>query len=216
MDEQDILDNKYSIIKRLGSGGQAVVYLVKEKVSNNEYAAKMMEDEKNIEKEIRLNKKISSVNPPIPYVIRFINEGIGSFIRGGNNLENQKYYLFEYASKYNLLKYITIGQGFGEECGKLLFHKILLGVQAIHKIGIYHLDLKTDKIIIDKYYNPKICDFCLASDNSGKLTDSFGTDCYKPPQLFVKKKIYWGKSRCFLSWKFIIYYSCRTALFYIC
>ena len=87
MEEQDILDSKYFIIKRLGSGGQAVVYLVKEKGSNNEYAAKMMEDENNIENEIRLNKKFSSVNPPIPYVIRFINEGIGNFIRGGNKLE---------------------------------------------------------------------------------------------------------------------------------
>ena len=40
MESQDILDNKYSIIKRLGSGGQAVVYLVKEIGSDKEYAAK--------------------------------------------------------------------------------------------------------------------------------------------------------------------------------
>ena len=188
MESQDILDNKYSIIKRLGSGGQAVVYLVKEIGSDKEYAAKMMEDEENIEKEIRLNKKISSVNPPIPYVIRFETEGIGNFIRGENKLENQKYYLFEYASKYSLYKYIIISKGFGEECGKLLFHKILLGIQALHKIGIYHLDIKTENILIDKNYNPKICDFGLGSDDPGKLTDTSGTDCYKPPQLFEEKE----------------------------
>ena len=91
MAEQDTLDKKYSIIKRLGCGGEGVVYLVKEIDSNNEYAAKMMEKKKNVEKEIRLNKRISSVNPPIPYVIRFITEGKGDFIRGGNKLENQKY-----------------------------------------------------------------------------------------------------------------------------
>ena len=58
----------------------------------------------------------------------------------------------------------------------------------MHKIGIYHLDLKTENILIDKDYNPKIWDFGLASNNSGKLTDSFGTDCYKPPQLFEGKE----------------------------
>ena len=189
MENQDTLDNKYSIIKRLGSGGQAVVYLVKEKNSNNEYAAKMMENKKNVEKEIRLNKKISSVNPPIPYIIRFITEGTGDFIRGAKKLHNQKYYLFEYASKYSLYKYIRVsGEGFGEKCGKLLFYKILLGVQALHKIGIYHLDLKTENIVFDKDYNPKICDFGLASDNSGKLNDYSGTKRFKPPQFFEKKE----------------------------
>lgn len=189
MESQNILDNKYSIIKRLGSGGQAVVYLVKEIDSNNEYAAKMMEDDENIEREIRLNKKISSANPPIPYVIKLVNEGIGNFIRHGNILEGQKYYLFEYASKYSLYKYLKITEeGFGEKYGKLLFQKIVLGVQAIHKIGIYHLDLKTENILIDKNYNPKICDFGLGSDDSGKLTDTFGTDSYKPPQLFEEKE----------------------------
>ena len=189
MAEQDTLDKKYSIIKRLGCGGEGVVYLVKEIDSNNEYAAKMIEKKKNVEKEIRLNKKISSVNPPIPYVIRFITEGKGDFIRGGNKLENQKYYLFEYASKNSLYKYIRVSdEGFGEKCGKLLFHKILLGVQAIHKIGIYHLDLKTENIVFDKDYNPKICDFGLASDNSGKLTSISGTKRFKPPQLFEKKE----------------------------
>ena len=76
METEDSLGNDYSVIERLGSGGQAVVYLVKEKNSGIEYVAKLLEKEEYNDNEIRLNEKISNkINPPNPYIIRYFTHG---------------------------------------------------------------------------------------------------------------------------------------------
>ena len=77
---------------------------------------------------------------------------------------------------------------FEERYSKLIFKRILLGVQALHNAGIYHLDLKLENIVIDDACNPKICDFGFATDKDGQLTDIKGTKVYLPPQKLQKEK----------------------------
>lgn len=83
-------------------------------------------------------------------------------------------------------------EGFGEDCGKLLFYKILKGIQGCHEAGVYHLDIKIENIVVDQNYEPKICDFGLAKNKQGKLKCPRGTLAYKPPQL-IEKKEYTGE-----------------------
>ena len=77
MEYEDSLGDNYAVIKRLGSGGQASVYLVREINSGIEYVVKF--------NEILLNQAISTINPPNPYIIRY-------FINGHANLHEMENY----------------------------------------------------------------------------------------------------------------------------
>ena len=195
---QTIIDGKYLKIKRLGSGSEGVAYKVKEIKTGKKYVAKIMEFEetydedeiKENEKILQIKKKIfykiSNIKPPSPYIIGCIYAGKGNIIKN-DNIKNRNYFIFEYAKRGDLWKITQIGGGLGERCSKIIFKRILLGVQALHKAGIYHRDLKVDNIVLDKEYNPKICDFGLATDEKGVLNDGIGTINYKPPQKFEGK-----------------------------
>ena len=133
------------------------------------------------------------MNPPHPNVIRCITQSKGGIVRDGNLLKNRNYFIFEYAPKGDLWKITQLAGGFSERCAKPLFQKILLGVQALHNSGVYHLDLKVDNIVLDNDYNPKITDFGHASLQNGILTDNVGTKNCKPPQMFESPIRYTGE-----------------------
>ena len=141
---------------------------------------------KKIEEKIRMFKKILPIKSS--YIIRCYGEGKCEITKNDKVLKKRQYFIYEHAPNGDLWKYIAATGGFGERCSKLIFKKILLGVQALHQNGIYHLDLKIDNIVIDKNHNPKICDFGFAKDKQGKLKVFKGTKNYKAPQMFLKKE----------------------------
>ena len=206
MKEQKIIDNKYIKDRTLGSGGEGVAYLVLDKDTNLELVAKTIEQEgrkkekeyvknekfeKGIEEAKRMFYKIRSIESP--YIIRGITERKGEIRKNNELYKKRQYFIFEYASKGDLWKILSLSGGFEERYSKLIFKKILLGVKALHKAGIYHRDLKIDNIVIDNNYNPKICDFGFATDKKGILTDTCGTRDYNAPQKFEKKVEYSGE-----------------------
>lgn len=211
MEDGRIIDNQYIIKERIGSGGEGVAYLVRDIKSSDpelKLVAKILEFEDNeleeeyeeddmikkkINSAVEIFSRISKMNPQHENIIKCIYQNKGSITKNGNLIKHRNYFIFEYAEIGDLWKMITLTGGFGERCSKPIFKKILLGVQALHNIGIYHLDLKVDNILLDKYFNPKICDFGLAKMNNGILNFKLGTKNYKPPQMFLKPIKYTGK-----------------------
>ena len=112
---------------------------------------------------------------------------------GSKPESNKQYMVLEYASKGELFDYIYCsGSGLSEKHSKLIFHKILKGVQSIHNAGICHRDLKMQNILVDDKFNPKLCDFGFGAkisgeDGSGQLKDYLGTQNYAAPQIFLHK-----------------------------
>ena len=75
---------------------------------------------------------------------------------------------------------------------KIIFKKILEVVQAIHESGICHRDLKMNNILVDEFFNPKICDFGFATEIQGKdgsklLTEYLGTPNYAAPEMYESR-----------------------------
>ena len=185
-----MIDKKYIIIIKIGEGGFGKVYLAEDQTTKQKYAIKVInEANPDFQKEISILKKVSSLNNC--YIINLINSG-ESLIKKNSNVKSQ-YIILEYASKGDFFDYIeATKKGLEERYAKFIFRKILKGVQAIHESGFCHRDLKMENILLDEFFNPRICDFGLSAeiqgkDGSGKLTDFVGTKGYYAPEILERK-----------------------------
>ena len=191
--EEDSINNKYRILAKKGKGATSKVYLVEDKKDKKLYAAKVLKEfNSSFEKEIKILKKLSSLNNP--FIINLIEFGEGPVKAPEKPKRNAQYAILEYASKGTLFKYIACPKkGFSERHAKLIFHKILKGVQAIHNAGICHRDIKLENILLDDKFDPRICDFGFGTeikgkDGSGKLDEIVGTKKYCAPEIHMRRK----------------------------
>ena len=189
---ENSINNKYTILEKKGKGATAKVYLVEENTTKKHYAAKILiKIISSFEREVDILKRVSSLNNP--YIINLIDYGEGPVKLGSNPEETKQFAVLEYASKGVLFDYISLPkEGFPEKYAKLIFSKILKGIQACHTAGICHRDLKMENILVDDNFNPKICDFGFAADikgedGSGKLTQYLGTVNYAAPEIFLHR-----------------------------
>ena len=187
------INNRYTIKEKIGSGGYGKVYLVEDEIDKKIYAIKVLnKNTPSFGNEITIQKKLSSINNP--YIIKLIDFGESPIEIDSTSAENKQFAILEYASKGQLHDYIfNTENGLEEKYAKLIFKKILLGVQSIHNLGICHRDLKLENILLDESFNPKICDFGFATeikgkDGSGKLSDFLGTKSYAAPEIFLHKE----------------------------
>ena len=184
--------NKYNPLHKIGSGAFSNVYFTEDQTNNNHYAMKILKKlSPSFGKEILMHEEISSIKNP--YIINLIDYGIVRLKSKQIPAEQKQYAILEYASEGELFDYIynTIN-GLREKYAKLIFGKILKGVQAIHNLGICHRDLKMQNILMDQYFNPKICDFGFATklideDGSDKLNQFVGTLEYAAPEIILRR-----------------------------
>ena len=188
----------YRVLEEKGEGATSYVFEVEEQNTQKIYAAKIYKESNNCyynEKEIL--KYVKQKNSP--YIINLINDDDNEkiiIIRDNEQFQAKPYLILEYAPKGDLFSYIYFSKtGFGEEYGKLLFYKILKGVQACHEENICHRDLKVQNILVDennKNWNPKICDFGFAAFNKEQLKKKCGTFNYMAPEIFEEEQPYDG------------------------
>ena len=200
--KDDLIDNKYIIIKKEGSGLTSVVYKVKPINENSEIflAAKVMKiwGDKIIKlrkkspddfynKEIKIFNELKDKNIDSSYIINLKDNGKGEVNRK-NITSMHNYMILEYADRGCLYDYLYYpNDGLKEEYTKLIFYKILQGVKAFHDINICNRDIKLDNILLDINFNPKICDFGFAEINQKELKGRVGTTNYLAPEIFKSK-----------------------------
>ena len=86
--------------------------------------------------------------------------------------------------------------GYNERTIKTISSQLLLGLQALHKNGIIHCNLKPSNILIDEYGNLRLCDFKKSLKTSTmnmaqiKKNKSAMTPCYTAPELFQEDGMY--------------------------
>ena len=179
------IGDKYIVEKVLSyQTGEAYIYLVKKKLNDDKtYVAKISKyiESENLENEISKIKQLEKKK--CPYIIKYIDDGIITLKTDYEELEI-KYLILEYASNYDLGDYLMITKtGFGELYTKVIFYKILTGIQEIHKSKICHRDIKPDNIIFGENFIPKITDFGHCIKCTSKVKGNAGTRAYKAPEL---------------------------------
>ena len=185
---EESIDSKFKIIEKIGHGGTANVFLVKEINTSNIYAAKVLLENDSVfyEKEINILNSLKESNNP--YIANIIASGEGSIIRKNRPKNIKKYFVLEYLPKGELIDYISFPKsGLGELYSKYIFAKILNGIQSCHDKGICHRDLKLENILITNEYSPKLCDFGFATKNAPNLSEYIGTQDHAAPEVLMHK-----------------------------
>ena len=203
-ERQIILDNKYILLSRAGDGGFSKVYLAKkinDENENKKYAIKILKSDKSsvadkrcFSYEVDIFKELSKEKNK--YVPSLYDYGEGFISKDGKEINTKRLYLvIDYAEKKDLSLYLDkTSDGFEEDYARLIFKKILEGIQFCHNAKICHLDIKMDNILLDENFDPIITDFGLSIKIEGKeaiLQNGRGSPSYAAPEMYVKgaKKI---------------------------
>ena len=130
MQNQDNIDNIYTIINRINQGGFSFIYLVRNENNHNQYVAKVRinENQQAFNNELQMTTIAFGLNNP--NLIHLIGQGNGTISFGGNVENNRNYLILDYHQKGDLFDYIQIPhQGFIELHAKFIFDKIKILIQ---------------------------------------------------------------------------------------
>ena len=174
------INNRYEIIKSIGEGGMANVYLAQDTILNRQVAIKVLRgdlenDEKFIRRFQREAKSVSDLSHPNIVEVYDVGEE-----------DNQHYIVMEYIDGKTLKQLI-------QKRGALtvpevidIMTQITDGLTQAHEAYIIHRDIKPQNILILDNGIVKITDFGIAmSINATQLTQTnsvMGSVHYLPPE----------------------------------
>ena len=174
----------YKIIEKLGQGGMGVVYLAEDTKLDRKVAIKFLPTHISDNSEERLRfileaKASAALNHKNIATVYSIEEVDNS------QSENELFIVMEYIKGVELSEKIKSGVIPFDESIKIAT-QIAEGLEAAHKEGIIHRDIKSSNIMISESGNVKIMDFGLAKIRGGlKITQAgtnFGTITYMSPE----------------------------------
>jgi serine/threonine protein kinase len=178
-----VIAKRYRIVRPLGSGGMASVYLAEDIVlGESTVAIKILRQDRSARedvvqrflREVRLTHKINHEN-----VVRTFDFG-----QDGNTL----FYTMEYLAGSTLEAMLPESH---LPIPKILAiaKQLMRGLAAIHSVGIIHRDLKPANIIMQEGGKLKIADFGIARGGKSVLTvdsgEIVGTITYLAPETLV-------------------------------
>ena len=193
--ENTEIHERFIIQHKIGSGGFGKVYLVKLKNTEKKYALKLsykFQSINSFKREISILHTLGKIKSS--YILKLY--GFGKF--QAEDKIDRNYLVVDYAEKGDLYNFVKRGNGLEEQYAKLLFIKILQGIQFVHDSNICHLDIKVANILLDEKYNPIINDFGLSrqiKNSKGEvnlLKGQKGTKYMMCPEMFEEEKTYNG------------------------
>ena len=192
-----IFNDNYRIIKQIGEGTSAIVYLCESiKFPTEKYALKIIKDEffdkytkskSIVQKEIEIHEKL--IHPNVCMLHDYGEDGIVT-LPDGQQIKEIWYMLMEYVEGGNLYQFCKKQKkSKREENSKRLFVQLLDVIEYMHQNGICHRDIKLENILIDENFNIKVTDFGFSADsNIDKLKSYRGTIHYMAPEILHKKQ----------------------------
>lgn len=175
-----VLNERYKIIRTLGEGGMATVYLAKDLFLDREVAIKILrldlrDDSAALRRFHREAQALTELSNPHIVNIYDISEKNGL-----------QYLVMEYVPGTNLKEYIEKHHQLSYQRVVEIMMQILSAVKEAHSHGIIHRDLKPQNILIDLAGNIKITDFgiavAVAEDTMTRTNTLMGSVHYISPE----------------------------------
>lgn len=165
----EVLGNRYEIIRKLGGGGMAIVYLAKDVFLDRPVAVKVLREEYIGDQDYirRFHKEAKAVASLVhPNIVNIFDFGI-------NN--DRAFLVMEYVEGRTLKDLINEHAPLSEKQTAEIARQICLGVAAAHQKNIVHKDIKPHNILIEKNGTVKVTDFGIAqSAGNSTITHSKG------------------------------------------
>ena len=160
----DLIDGKYTVIDRIGSGSYGDVYKVKD-VRGNNYALKLLRlwevsNELHDSLVAKFDQEYKTGKLTSEYLIHSLDFGV---------VKGNPYLLMEYCSPGDLSELI------GKDLSQLpsFAHDILAGLHTLHSEGKVHRDLKPENVLIRNNGKAALTDFGVVGemDQSKRMSE---------------------------------------------
>jgi serine/threonine protein kinase len=183
------LNNTYELIKILGEGSTAKVWLARliEEPSKL-FAIKIMNA-----KFLKMESSICSVKKEIKILKGLDHEGIIKLLEFGDSgiitsesklFINQVFIVLEYVEGSLLFDLCKDNGAMGEDVGRYFLRQMIETMEYMNKKGVVHRDIKLENILVDKEMKLKFADFGFATNKCIDSLQSYrGTMSYMAPEI---------------------------------
>lgn len=194
------LASTHEVIKLLGKGGEGETWLVRDKATGEESAAKLIKRPipkaalAVIKREIKIQSDLGQghLNLVSADEVVLTKSHLGlimEYVPGGN--------MVQYVTKKRETKASRGGLCMDEDEARYYFLQLLNAIEYCHKNHVAHRDLKLDNTLLDGHKPPrvKLCDFGFAKhwlQTSNMNTMRIGTPEYMGPELISSRTGYDG------------------------
>ncbi|KAF3017211.1 Serine/threonine-protein kinase [Neopestalotiopsis sp. 37M] len=147
----------YSTIKIIGKGAFGEVKLVQKRADGQVYAMKSLIKTEMFKKDqlahVRAERDILAESDS-PWVVKLFTT-----FQDANFL----YMLMEFLPGGDLMTMLIKYEIFSEDITRFYIAEIVLAIEAVHKLGFIHRDIKPDNILLDRGGHVKLTDFGLST-----------------------------------------------------
>ena len=185
MKKQIIIDSRYQMMRKIGEGGMAKVYLAYDNIQEINVAIKVLRKE-NIQE-----KKIKNFKREADALSLLDDENIVKIYDVGEEGDIH-YIIYEYVEGMTLKDYIATCSPIVIEEVIEISRQIIAGLSHAHQRGVVHKDIKSQNILLDKNKKVKITDFGIADimdDDITKTQSVMGTPQYVAPEILNREKL---------------------------
>src|ERR687893_491944 len=178
---QQLVDNRYRLVRPLGSGGMADVYLAHDSILDRDIALKVMStryasDDEFVERFKREAQSAAALS----------HANIVSIFDRGESEDGTYYIAMEYLPGGTLKDRILKRGALPPQMAAEVALQIAEALQAAHKRGIIHRDVKPRNILVAESGDVKVTDFGIAraadATTTSHLGDILGTAKYMSPE----------------------------------
>jgi serine/threonine-protein kinase len=179
IDPETIIDARYRVLSRLGSGGMADVYLAEDQLLGRHVAIKVLhhqfaEDQEFVERFRREASSAAALSHP---------NIVGIFDRGQWN--GTYYIAMEYVAGRTLKAIVRENGALDPAMAIDIVTQVLRAARFAHKRGVIHRDLKPHNVILDEEGRARVTDFGIARAGASDMTltgSIMGTAQYLSPE----------------------------------
>src|SRR5512140_2513989 len=174
-----VFDGRYRIIRKLGAGGMANVYLAEDQELGRRVAIKILDDrhaadDSFIERFRREAKNAAGLSHPNIVSIYDRGEAEGTY-----------YIAMEYLSGRSLKERVVSRGPTPIEIATDYTRQMLAALGFAHRNGIVHRDIKPHNVVVDADGRLKVTDFGIARSGASQMTEAgsiIGTAQYLSPE----------------------------------
>src|SRR5579884_1028943 len=179
IDPETLIDSRYRVISRLGSGGMADVYLAEDRLLGRQVALKVLhrhfaEDSEFVERFRREASSAAALSHP---------NIVGIFDRG--EADGTYYIAMEYVPGSSLKTIVRESGAMDPARAIDIVIQILRAARSAHRHGVIHRDLKPQNVILDDEGRARVTDFGIARAGASDMTltgSIMGTAQYLSPE----------------------------------